>query len=136
MQGQQQLVVADTGFRYLLQLVALVSSCSGNHRLQILLAADGSCLRVYGSKGAERGRFSSPFGIAVDSKCEFIVVADTENHRVQVLRFSDGACMCCVGSRGSNNGQFESPRDVAILRDGRFLITDAGNNRMQIFQKK
>jgi DNA-binding beta-propeller fold protein YncE len=59
---------------------------------------------------------------------------DTENHRVQVLRFSDGACLRTIGSRGSGNGQFESPRDVAVDLSGRIIVTDAGNNRVQIFK--
>jgi hypothetical protein len=52
---------------------------------------------------------------------------------VQVLRFIDGACLRTIGSRGSGNGQFESPRDVAVDFNGRIIVTDAGNNRLQFF---
>ena len=115
---------------------SFVSHCpsrAGNHRVQVLRASDGSCLRAFGSKGSGAGFFSSPFGVALDGKGYF-VVADTENHRVQVLRLSDGMCLRTIGSRGSANGQFESPRDVAVDSTGRIIVTDAGNNRIQIFK--
>jgi DNA-binding beta-propeller fold protein YncE len=128
---EQQLIVADTGnsCRFCRPPFSL---SPGNHRVQVLRASDGVCLRAFGSKGSSNGNFSSPFGVALDRNGD-VVVADTENHRVQVLRFSDGACLRTIGSRGSGNGQFESPRDVAVDLNGRIIVTDAGNNRLQFF---
>ena len=38
------------------------------------------------------------------------------------------------GSSGSSSGQFSSPRGISFTPDGtRFAVTDAGNNRVQIF---
>lgn len=128
---EKQLIVADTGNPFCLCPLPFPLS-PGNHRVQVLRASDGVCLRAFGSKGSGNGNFSSPFGVALDRNGD-VVVADTENHRVQVLRFSDGACLRTIGSRGSGNGQFESPRDVAVDLNGRIIVTDAGNNRLQFF---
>src|SRR5579862_8798944 len=37
------------------------------------------------------------------------------------------------GSRGSGNGQFIQPFGVAIGRDGRIVVADTGNYRIQVF---
>jgi len=35
------------------------------------------------------------------------------------------------GSTGTSNGQFDAPRDATVHPDGRIVITDAGNSRIQ-----
>jgi hypothetical protein len=36
------------------------------------------------------------------------------------------------GSLGSGDGQFRNPSDIAITADGRLLVSDSGNNRLQL----
>ncbi|MCB0212735.1 MAG: glycosyltransferase family 39 protein [Anaerolineae bacterium] len=38
-----------------------------------------------------------------------------------------------LGTPGSEAGQFREPRDVAVLSDGRLVVADTGNRRVQIF---
>jgi len=54
---------------------------------------------------------------------------------VQVLRYSDGAHIRTIGSRGSGNGQFNSPfGGIAIDSDGRIVVADTGNGRVQVLE--
>jgi hypothetical protein len=62
------------------------------------------------------------------------VVVERGNQRVQVLRYSDGAHVRTIGSRGWGYGQFKSPcGGVAIDSDGRIVVADTYNNRVQVF---
>jgi hypothetical protein len=56
---------------------------------------------------------------------------------VQVLRYSDGAHVRTIGdgSRGSGNEQFSSPRGgIAIDSDGRIVVADTFNHRVQVLE--
>jgi uncharacterized protein (TIGR03663 family) len=106
---------------------------SGNHRIQ-LFDSDGRFLYGWGTFGAEPGQFHEPWGIAVDEN--FVYVADTWNHRVQKFTH-DGEFVALFGQSGLPEvgdaaGLFYGPRDVLILPDGRLLVTDTGNHRIQI----
>jgi hypothetical protein len=109
---------------------------SGNHRLQVF-DKDGNFLRAWGNFGTELGQFNEPWGIAVDE--EYVYVADTWNHRIQKFTL-DGQFVDSFGSSGSpdvNSGEeglglFFGPRSIILLNDGRLLVTDTGNHRMQV----
>jgi DNA-binding beta-propeller fold protein YncE len=110
---------------------------SGNHRIQKFDAA-GNHLLTWGSQGAGPGQFQEPWGLAVDGQGR-VYVADTWNHRVQVFD-AEGTFLNQWGSHaqvsglGSDTaGLFWGPRDVAIDAQGRVLITDTGNKRVQVF---
>ena len=55
----------------------------GNSRIQVFDANDQS-IEIIGGPGAEPGRFSNPWGVALDSAGN-LYVADSQNHRVQKL---------------------------------------------------
>ena len=56
-------------------------------------------------------------------------------HRVQVPRYSDGAHVRTIGSQGSGNGQFNSPfGGIAIDSDGRIVVADTNNHRVQVLE--
>ncbi len=61
-----------------------------------------------------------------------IVVVEHRNHRVQVLRYSDGAHVRTIGSQGSGNGQFFFPQGIAVDGDGRMVVVDTCNHRLQV----
>ncbi len=64
-----------------------------------------------------------------------MVVVEWDNHRVQVLRYSDGAHVRTIGSCGFGNGQFSGPQGgIAIDSDGRIVVADSGNNRVQVLE--
>ena len=108
----------------------------GNHRVQVLRYSDGAHVRTIGSAGAGAGQFLYPKGVAFDA-AGHIVVVEQYNHRVQVLRYSDGAHVRTIGSEGFGNGvgQFDSPHGgIAIDSDGRIVVADSFNNRVQVLE--
>src|SRR5690606_38415388 len=112
---------------------------SGNHRIQVF-DRDGQFLRGWGSFGTEPGQFNEPWGLAVDD--QYLYVADTWNHRIQKFTLN-GEFAGAFGASGSpaaddptgGLGLFFGPRDVALLADGRLLVTDTGNHRLQVLTR-
>lgn len=115
---------------------------SGNQRVQAF-TPDGTLLHEFGGPGAGPGQFSAegqgPWGIAADE--EFVYVADTWNHRIQKFTH-DGDFVMSFGQAGDISqaadqglGLFFGPRDIALLEDGRLLVTDTGNHRVQIMDR-
>lgn len=65
-------------------------------------------------------------------KLDRIVVCDFDNHRVQFFRF-DGICLNSFGSKGKSLGQFDRPMGVALLNGDQIVVSDWGNDRIQVF---
>jgi hypothetical protein len=54
---------------------------------------------------------------------------------VQVLRYSDGSHVRTIGSPpGKGNGQFNYPYGVLIDGQGRIIVSDCSNHRIQVLQ--
>ncbi len=111
---------------------------SGNHRIQSF-DAQGNFLAAWGGFGTEPGQFNEPWGLAVDD--EFVYVADTWNYRIQKFT-TDGEFVAAYGRNGSpadasdpGLGLFYGPRDISLLDDGRLLVTDTGNHRLQVMDR-
>lgn len=115
-----------------------------NHRVQ-KFNRDGQFIASIGSPSGAidnppAGQFNEPWDVAV-AKDGTIYVADTWNHRIQ--KFSpDGKFETMWGTLGDTGGQasggegvFYGPRGIAIDPDGRVLVADTGNKRVQIFDK-
>jgi len=102
--------------------------------------AAGQLVRAFGGPGGQPGKFNEPWGIAVDEE-GFIYVADTFNHRIQKFD-PDGNLLLSWGRPGATDQpgfgtdtQFFGPRDIAFDRQGRLLVTDTGNKRVQVFDR-
>ena len=53
----------------------------------------------------------------------------------RLLRYSDGAHVRTIGSGGSGNGQFSFPYGgIAIDSDGRIVVADTYNHRVQVLE--
>jgi len=104
-----------------------------NNRLVFLSSIDLSFSFEIGKGGSRPGEFNSPFGIAIDHDRCRIIVSDSINHRVQVLSSIDGSFLLEFGSRGNQPGQFNLPRGLCIDNQGRIIVADAGNFRLQSF---
>ncbi len=87
-------------------------------------------------------KFVLPTGIAADLRGRLFVV-DTDNRntpgyapvfssRVQVFD-EQGQYLTAWGSFGNGPGQFANPQAVAALSDGRIVVADTRNNRLQVF---
>jgi len=104
-----------------------------NHRLVFLSSIDLSFLFSIGERGSRSGQFDCPSSIAIDDDRHRIIVCDANNHRVQVLSSIDGSFLFEFGSLGDQPCQFESPRGVCIANQGRIIVCDELNYRLQAF---
>jgi len=53
---------------------------------------------------------------------------------VQALRYSDGSHVRTIGSEGSGNGQFNFPYGVLVDGQGRIIVSEYVNHRIQVLQ--
>jgi DNA-binding beta-propeller fold protein YncE len=72
--------------------------------------------------------FSSPSGVAVDSK-DNLYVADTGNNRIQKIE-PDGN-VTVIGRSGNGLGEFNIPSGVAVDSKDNLYVADTENNRIQ-----
>jgi DNA-binding beta-propeller fold protein YncE len=79
-----------------------------------------------GGKGAGKGEFDSPIGIAVDPSGN-ILVADTNNGRIEKFS-STGAFLSIIGMKGSGHGQLEEPNGIAVDHAGNIYVAEVGSN--------
>lgn len=100
-----------------------------NHRVQIF-HSDGSCLRVFGSKGGRNGQFNEPTGVAFHN--DMILVADRNNHRVQVFS-AQGEFLFQFGGKGILDNQLKFPLGLSVDCEGNLIIADAGNKSVKVF---
>jgi len=104
-----------------------------NNRLVFLSSIDLSFLFEIGKHGSQPGEFNYPSSVAIDDDRHRIIVTDTLNHRVQVLSSIDGSFLFEFGSRGDQPCQLNDPRGVCIANQGRIIVADTSNNRLQSF---
>ena len=111
----------------------IIVADSTNNRLIFLSSIDLSFLFAIRKLGSQPGEFYYPSGIAIDHDRHRIIVTDTYNNRVQVLSLIDGSFLFLFGSEGNQPGQFKSPHGVCIANQGRIIIADSNNCRLQAF---
>jgi len=105
-----------------------------NDRLVFLSSIDLSFLfKVGNQRGSGPGEFYQPTSIAIDHDRHRIIVADRTNCRVQVLSLIDGSFLFEFGSQGDQPGQFQGPRALCIANQGRIIVADTSNHRLQAF---
>ncbi len=103
----------------------------------------GNELGIWGRNNwtTDDSAFVLPMDIGADLRGRVFVV-DTELHpvynppvrgsRVQVFD-EDGVFLTQFGGYGSGQAQFVNPLGVAALADGRVVVADTNNNRLQVF---
>lgn len=64
-----------------------------------------------------------------------IYIVEAGAHRVLKLGF-DGKLIERYGKRGSGNYQFDNPLDIATTNGLKLFVSDKGNNRIQVFDKR
>ena len=99
---------------------------------------DGVALRSLGSRGvsgADRSRFNRPTDVAVAANGSIYVSDGYGNSRI-VQFDTDGAYVRQWGVRGSAAGEFDLPHAIAIDGDGRVLVVDRVNKRVQVFDAR
>jgi len=106
---------------------------TNNNRLVFLSSIDLSFLFSIGKYGRQPGEFERPSSIAIDDDRHRIIVSDTFNNRVQVLSSIDGSFLFEFGKKGDQPCQFQYPEGVCIDNQGRIIVADAINHRLQSF---
>ena len=81
--------------------------------------------------GPEEYLFGSIWSIAVDDD-RGVYVFDGQAQHIRVFD-SAGGYVQTLGGRGEGPGEFRSAEAIALLPDGRLLVRDQGNNRVQVF---
>ena len=81
--------------------------------------------------GPEEYLFGSIWSLAVDDNRN-VYVFDGQAQHIRVFD-SAGAYVETLGGRGEGPGEFRSAEAIALLPDGRLLVRDQGNNRVQVF---
>jgi len=104
-----------------------------NYRLVFLSSIDLSFLFSVGNEGSRPGEFKYHHGLAIDDDRHRIIVCDTNNHRVQVLSLIDGSFLFEFGSYGDQPCQFNRPHGLCIDNQGRIIVADWFNCRLQSF---
>jgi len=109
-----------------------ISEYGGNDRVSIYSAA-AEFLGAFGSFGGGRGQFARPSAVQIDPRRRRLYVADACNHRVTVHDL-DGRLIGGFGAAGQAPGELRYPYDLALAGDGRLLVCEYGNNRVQLFR--
>jgi sugar lactone lactonase YvrE len=108
-----------------------------NGQLVYKLSPDHKILMTIGTKGvAGEGEytFNGPTDVAFGRNGDVFVTDGHVNARV-VKYTKDGKFIRAWGKKGTGPGEFNLPHSVAIDSQGRVLVADRSNNRIQIFDQ-
>ena len=86
---------------------------------------------AFGEQGSSVGKFSCPWGVAVNANDE-IAVTDQFNNRVQIFS-SEGKFLRSFGKKGDNAGELNNLRGIRFHNNGNIFVADSFNHRIQIF---
>ena len=88
-----------------------------------------------GVPGADQAHFNLPTDVAVQRDSSFYVSDGYKNTRV--MKFSaEGKFEFEWGTRGNGNGEFNLPHGIAIDLQGRVIVCDRENERLQLFDAR
>jgi len=108
-----------------------VSEYGGNDRIQVF-EPDGTFVRSFGRFGTGDGAFNRPQALLFSPDRTRLYVADSCNHRIVVVDPATGAFESIIGEAGTGPGQFHYPYDITWFDDGVLLVSEFGNNRIQL----
>jgi ABC-type Fe3+ transport system permease subunit/sugar lactone lactonase YvrE len=109
-----------------------VSEYGDNDRIQVF-GQKGEFRYAFGRFGSGDGEFIRPQSLVIDG--ESVYVADAVNHRINVFRTS-GEFVRNMGSIGSGPGQLRYPYGLDMDAQGRLVVSEFGNNRVQLIDKQ
>jgi len=97
------------------------------------------CLIInYFFKNALRAQFNQPYGVALDSAEEILLIADYLNHSIRKLNLKTGLVSTLVGNGTAGNadgegvsGRFNQPYSIKKDLQGIFLIADQLNHSIR-----
>ena len=104
---------------------------SNDHHIYVF-DQGGHLKNTIGSKGSGDGQFYGPCSISIIG--EVMYIADCNNHRIQKLT-TGGKFLHKFGKEGSGQGQLSYPRGVVVDSKNRVIVSDSGNNRVQVLSQ-
>jgi DNA-binding beta-propeller fold protein YncE len=87
----------------------------------------------FGQKGGSSGKMSRPRGLSLDEKKKCIYIVDYMRHTILVFDMA-GRYIFEFGGRGAGPMWFNFPSAIDVDRQGRVIIADLFNNRIQILE--
>ncbi len=109
-----------------------VSEYGENDRIQVF-DQQAHFLYKFGKFGQGNGEISRPQKLLIDG--DLVYVLDACNHRIDVFK-TDGTWVRNMGSCGSGLGQFRFPYGMTMDRQGHLIVSEFGNNRIQMIDKE
>ena len=96
---------------------------------------NGNRLRKTGGEGSNTGQFWYPNRISFLNENE-VLIADCGNSRIQRFNFQTGTVVKSFGKFGEEKGEVNNPVDVTVDDKERIVVTEWGNNRIQVMSKE
>ena len=96
---------------------------------------NGNRLRKTGGEGSNTGQFWYPNRISFLNENE-VLIADCGNSRIQRFNFQTGTVVKSFGEFGEGKGELNNPVDVTVDDKERIVVTEWGNNRIQVMSKE
>jgi DNA-binding beta-propeller fold protein YncE len=93
---------------------------------------DRNFILKFGEKGGSSGKLSRPRAIGVDNNNGRMYVVDYMRHTITVYD-KEGKFLFEFGGLGWSEGWFQHPIDLAVDSEGRIIVADTFNQRVQIF---
>jgi ABC-type Fe3+ transport system permease subunit/DNA-binding beta-propeller fold protein YncE len=104
-----------------------VAEYGGNDRVQVF-DQQGRFVRAFGRIGRGLDELARPQSILV--RDDELFIADSCNHRISVWSL-DGRHLRNLGRVGSAPGEFRFPYGLDLDREGKLVVCEFGNNRVQ-----
>ena len=92
----------------------------------------GHLKNTIGGEGSGDGQFDGPYSISIIG--EVMYIAEFGNHRIQKLT-TGGKFLHKFGKKGSGQRQFRCLRGVVVDSKNRVIVSDRGNNKVQVFSQ-
>jgi DNA-binding beta-propeller fold protein YncE len=107
---------------------------AGNVRVQWFAPKDKQMVAISAFGTADPATFNNPEGLTLDEATREIYVSNYSDTDGAVRVYdSRGFYLGQVAGPGSGPGQVRSPRGLSIDPLGRLIVTDSGNNRIDVF---
>ena len=84
----------------------------------------------FGTKGGSTGKLSRPRSLSIDERRRCIYVVDYMRHTILIYDLN-GNFVHEFGGKGWGFGWFNYPTHVSVMPDGKILVADFYNNRVQ-----
>lgn len=87
----------------------------------------------FGEKGGSSGKLSRPQAVAICEQNHTVYVVDYMRHTVSAFN-TDGKYLYEFGGLGWGEGWLQYPTDIAVDSEGKILVADTFNDRVEVFR--